>query len=249
MVTPIHNSGALTLHRSLTRNTQAADQSAERLSTGLRINAGKDDPAGLISSERLRAVLATLDAETRVLQRQGHVAATAEAVLGEVSGVLAETQALEVRLADGTLSDSERDALRMQIDANRQSIDRIADTAAFNGTRLFSGDLSLAYAGDTLDLPRLDAETILADGTDAGIDTVATLRGTIGAYQADTIEPALANTRTAMENTAAAESVIRDTDYAEEMIALNRAALLGGATMQAFASVSASGAAVLDLLG
>ncbi|MBX2851920.1 MAG: flagellin [Phycisphaeraceae bacterium] len=275
MVTPINNSGALALQHGLGRNIQRFEQSAQRLSTGMQINRGADSPAGLISSEQLRSVLASLDAETRVLQRQDHVASTADAALSEVSNVLVDTKALQVQLGDGTLSASERDAIQMQIDANVQSVDRMAASAGFNGVSLFSGEVSLSYGGDTLDLPRVDSVTIgeteidgeaytLADvasggslagnpaGSDlvigAAIDNIATLRGTIGAYQANAIEPAINSTRVAIENTAEAESMIRDTDFAAEVAELNRNAFLVETNLAVYGAVNTSGARVLDLL-
>lgn len=275
MVTPINNSGALALQHSLGRNIQRFEQSAERLSTGLQINRGADSPAGLISSEQLRSVLAALDAETRVLQRQDHVASTAEGALSEVSNVLVDTKALQVQLGDGTLSAGERDAIQMQIDANIQSVDRLAASAGFNGVGLFSGEVSLSYGGDSLDLPRVDAATIgeteiggttytLADVVsggalagnvaagdrviDSAIGDIATLRGTIGAYQANTIRPAINSIDTAIENTAEAESMIRDTDFAAEVAEFSRSALLVQSNIAFFGYVNTSGALALDLL-
>ncbi|MEM9345027.1 MAG: flagellin [Planctomycetota bacterium] len=275
MVTPINNSGVLALQHSLGRNIQRFEQSAERLSTGLQINRGADNPAGLMSSEQLRAVLAELDAETRVLQRQDHVASTADAALSEVSNVLVDTKALQVQLGDGTLSASERDAIQMQIDANVQSVDRIAASAGFNGTALFSGDVSLSHGGDTLDLPRVDSATIgetdisgtsytLADAAsggalvgntaagdlviDSALSDIATLRGSIGAYQANTLRPALNSINVQIENTAEAESIIRDTDFAGEVAAFSRDTLLVEANIAFYGYVSSSGSRVLDLL-
>ncbi|MEM6258191.1 MAG: flagellin [Planctomycetota bacterium] len=275
MVTPINNSGVLALQHGLGRNIQRFEQSAERLSTGLRINRGADDPAGLISSEQLRAVLAALDAETRVMQRQDQVASTADGALSEVSSVLVDTKALQVQLGDGTLSDSERSAIQMQIDANVQSVDRIAASAGFNGVSLLTGDRSLSYGGDTLSLPRVDANAIgqteiggtaytLSDvvsggalagnvaGGDAVIKTalsgIATLRGSIGAYQANTLRPALNSINVQIENTAEAESIIRDTDFAGEVAAFSRDALLVEANIAFYGYVSSSSSRVLDLL-
>lgn len=275
MVTPINNSGVLALQHGLGRNIQRFEQSAERLSTGLQINRGADSPAGLISSEQLRAVLAVLDAETRVLQRQDHVVSTADAALSEVSNVLVDTKALQVQLGDGTLSASERDAIQMQIDANVQAVDRMAASAGFNGVGLFSGEVSLSYGGDTLDLPRIDSATIgeaeingtsytLADAASGGalagnvsagavvidtaIDDIATLRGSIGAYQANAIQPALNSINTAIENTAEAESIIRDTDFAAETVEFNRSALLTQANLAVYGYANTSGTRVLDLL-
>lgn len=275
MVTPINNSGVLALQHGLGRNIQRLEQSAERLSTGLQINRGADSPAGLISSEQLRSVLAALDAETRVLQRQDHVASTADAALSEVSNVLVDTKASQVQLGDGTLSASERGAIQMQIDANVQSVDRMAAAAGFNGVGLFSGAVSLGYGGDTLELPGVDSATIgeaeiegsaytlrdiasggaLAGNTSAGelvvdaaLSDIATLRGSIGAYQANTIRPAMNSIGVQIEHTAEAESIIRDTDFASEVAAFSRDALLVEAGIAFYGYVNTSRVQVLDLL-
>lgn len=269
------NTTALSLQSVLAQNVQRFDQSAQRLSTGVQINRAADDPAGLISSDRLGSVLATLDAETRVLQRQDHVVSTADAALSEVSNALVETQALQAQLGDGAMPDAERAAIQMQIDANVQSAGRIASSAGFNGVGLFSGEASLAFAEETLDLPRMDAETIgqtqiddatfalddvasggalVGDVASAGrvigaaLDQVAAARGRIGAYRASAIEPAMTNTLAAIENTAEAESVIRDTDFAAEVAEMNRNAMLTNANALVFSQATFSSRAALDLL-
>ena len=276
MVTPINSSGILVLQNSFTQNLLAANRSAERLSSGLAINRGSDNPAGLISSEQLRAVLAALDAETRVLARQDNIASTAEAALSEVSSTLIDTKALQVQMADSTLSDDERAAIQLQIDSNIQAVDRMAASAGFNGISLFSGDTSLSYGDASVDLPSISSYTLgetEIDGTtytlsnvisggglegdassgslviSAAIMEIANLRGSIGAYQRSAIESGIAVTQVAIENTAAAESLIRDTDYASEAVDYSRSELLTRANLQAFAMVNSSNATVLDLLG
>ncbi len=78
----------LTTIRTLNKNQNALAASVTRLATGYRITSGRDDPSGLITSERLRSELAALEAETRTLQRSDFVVTTADAALGEISDLL-----------------------------------------------------------------------------------------------------------------------------------------------------------------
>src|SRR5688572_8933966 len=85
----------------------AVASSMEKLATGLRINRGADDPAGLIASEDLRAALKMLDAETRAMERTDMVANVADGALGEMSELLSNANAAEVATANsGGLSDA-----------------------------------------------------------------------------------------------------------------------------------------------
>ncbi len=222
-------------------------QSAQRLATGQRINAGRDDPAGLIAAENLEAQLAALEAESRALQRNDAVVSTADAALGQVGDMLVQGEALAVAAANtGAMSDAERDALQLEMDSINQSVDRTLRTASFGGVPLFNGDVSIPAAGDSFDLDAMTAsslgetdiggtvysQTDTANGEDlaingdrpgdaqsvigASIDQIATLRGRLGAFQKNEIGARRAGVLAEIENVSAADSIIRDTDYAAE---------------------------------
>jgi flagellin len=112
----------------------------ERLSTGLRINRGKDDPAGLIASETLRAeihgIRQALDNSARAI----NVISTAEGALNEVSMLLLNLRDLVVSTANsGALTDEEISANQLEIDAILESINRISNNTSFGGSRLLDG--------------------------------------------------------------------------------------------------------------
>lgn len=137
--------------------------SAQSLATGQRINSGRDDPAGLIASENLEAQLASLEAESRALERNDSVARTAEAALAEVNGMLVEGEGLAVAAANtGGMSDAERDAIQMEMDSINQSAERVLRTASFGGERLFSGEMSIpsGAGGGSLDLALLSVGSL-----------------------------------------------------------------------------------------
>ncbi len=124
--------------------TNQADLSIrlERLSSGLRINRGRDDPAGLIASESLRSEITGLNQSIENSSRATNVIATAEGSLNEVSSLLLEMRGLVNKSAnEGALSPLEIAANQLQIDSILSSIDRIANTTQFNGVKLLNGSL------------------------------------------------------------------------------------------------------------
>ncbi|MEM9066758.1 MAG: flagellin [Planctomycetota bacterium] len=120
----------------------------ERLSTGLRINRGRDDPAGLIISERLRGEIESINQAVSNADRASSVIATTESALGEVNDLLLSVQSLLVEAANtGAFSDEEVEANQQQIDSAIESITRIANTATFGGLTLLDGSLDYTLSG------------------------------------------------------------------------------------------------------
>ncbi|MGH7244005.1 MAG: flagellin [Phycisphaerales bacterium] len=120
----------------------------ERLSTGLRINRGADDPAGLIISERLRSNISGVNQGISNSDRAANVISTTEASLSEVSDLLNSIKSLIVESANtGANSDAERNANQLQIDSAIASITRISDTASFGSLKLLNGSLDYNLSG------------------------------------------------------------------------------------------------------
>lgn len=120
----------------------------ERLSTGLRINRGADDPAGMIISERLRSNIAGVNQGITNSDRAANVISTTEGSLSEVSDLLNSIKSLIVESANtGANSDAERNANQLQIDSAIQSITRISDTASFGSLKLLNGSLDYNLSG------------------------------------------------------------------------------------------------------
>jgi len=134
------NVNSLIAQRILSTQNSSLNKSLERLSTGFRINRGSDDPAGLIASEKLRSEKATLAAAIGNAERAEQVVNVAEGGLQEVQGLLLEVQSLVTASAnDAGLSTEERNANQLQIDQILQTVDRIASTTSFQGTKLLNG--------------------------------------------------------------------------------------------------------------
>ncbi len=271
---------SMTAIRANALNRAALSDSLTKLSTANKINRGADSPADLISSENLRAVLATLEAQTRVLQRVDSVATVAESALGEASDLLIEAKALAIANANtAALSPSERTANQMQIDSILSSVDRISRITKFNGVPLLDGTAALDAAGRTIQIDSVATAQIgkvqiegqsydLADvasgrtlnTVDGSVDgavraiqvaigQIATSRGQIGAFQRHTVATTLNHLAVAAQNTAAANSIIRDTDFASETSRLARRQLLEQSSSTAMRLTHPLNANMLTLLG
>ncbi|MEX2137905.1 MAG: flagellin [Pirellulales bacterium] len=136
------NVSSLVAQKQLARSNTQLQTSLTRLSTGLRINVGKDDPAGLIASEILRSdIVATQRAITNS-ERANQIIATADSALGQVSALLNDIRGLVSEAANtGALSDEQIQANQLQVDSSLEAIDRIAQTTSFQGRRLLDGSL------------------------------------------------------------------------------------------------------------
>lgn len=135
------------IHNLATNQANLATR-LQRLSTGLQINTGKDNPAGLIASETLRSEIAGINQAIDNSQRAGNVINTAEGSLNEVSALLLQVQGLTNQAANsGALSPDEIQANQLQVDAILNSINRISNTTQFNGEKLLNGALDFNTSG------------------------------------------------------------------------------------------------------
>ncbi|HLP83684.1 MAG TPA: flagellin [Phycisphaerales bacterium] len=142
------NVQSLVAQRVLGGNNTGLGQALERLSTGLRINRGADDPAGLIASENLRSEQKSLSQAVANADRADQVLNIAEGGLQEVSSLLLELQGLLTASAsEAGLSKEEKDANQLQIDSILQSIDRIAGATNFQGIKLLNGNFDFSTSG------------------------------------------------------------------------------------------------------
>jgi flagellin len=137
------NVNSLIAQRVLRKNNEGVNKSLERLSTGLRINRGADNPAGLIASENLRLEKAGISQAIDNAERASNIIGTAEGGLTEVSSLLTELQQLVSQAANtGGLSGEELAANQLQVDSILGTINRIAGSTSFQGTKLLNGNYS-----------------------------------------------------------------------------------------------------------
>lgn len=142
------NISSLQARHRLTKNQGDLSTRLQRLSSGLRINSGKDAPAALIASETLRSEIGGIKQAIDNSQRANNVISTAEGALSEISALLLEVQTLTNEAANvGALSPQEIQANQLQVDSILNSINRIANTTQFNGVKLLNGSLDYTTSG------------------------------------------------------------------------------------------------------
>ncbi len=144
------NVSSLVAQNTLGRSNASLNQALTRLSTGLRINTGKDDPAGLIASENLRSDITTIRRAISNTDRANQVIATADSALGQVSSLLNDIRGLVTESANsGALSEEQLAANQLQLDSSLEALNRIAQTTTFQGRRLLDGSLDFVTSAGT----------------------------------------------------------------------------------------------------
>ena len=157
-----HNITALNAHRNLTNNNSSVGKSLEKLSSGYRINRAGDDAAGLAISEKMRAQITGLATAQKNANDGISLVQTAEGALTEVHSMLNRMVELATQSANGTYSTANRQEMQKEIARLNEEIDRISNTANFNGTKLFTSAQAATNAGTT-----------------GGVSTVATAKITL----------------------------------------------------------------------
>lgn len=172
------NIPSLIAQRVLGGQNKTMAQSLQRLSTGLRVNRGADDPAGLIASENLRAEKTAINSAISNSQRAEQVVNVAEGGLQEISNMLVELQGLVGSTAnEAGVSQEERDANQLQIDSILQTIDRIANATSFQGTKLLNGNFDYTVSGQSSSLSEVTVNAAkLSDSGEARAVTVTVLQ-------------------------------------------------------------------------
>ncbi len=159
------NVSSMIARNNLGRTNENLSVRLQRLSTGLRINRGADDPAGLIVSERLRSEMRGIDQAIDNSERASSVIATTEGYLAEVADLLNSIKSLVVEAANtGGVSDEEVEANQLEIDSAIASITRISNTASFAGLQLLNGNLDYTTSG----VDSSNIEGIQIDGAQFG---------------------------------------------------------------------------------
>ena len=198
------NTTGLAAQFGLTRNVGALGDTLTRLSTGLRINSGKDDPAGLIASELLKAQITGTNKAISNTQRANSLIATADSAMNQIGVLLNDVKGLVVEAANtGTMTAEQISANQMQVDAALDSIDRIARTTNFGGKKILDGSLGFRTAGNQGGLSNIqinsanfgtadaigvnvnvtqaaDYARLVSNGTGVGVDTVMDIVGNRG---------------------------------------------------------------------
>ena len=139
-----HNISALNTHRNLGFNQAQSAKNLEKLSSGFKINRAGDDAAGLSISEKMRSQIRGLDMATKNAQDGISLIQTAEGALSETHSILQRMRELADQAANGTNTNSDREALQNEVKQLKEEIDRIGNTTEFNTMKLLDGNLKSA---------------------------------------------------------------------------------------------------------
>lgn len=270
-----HNLTAANTNRQLGITTNGLQKSTEKLSSGYKINRAADDAAGLSISEKMRNQIRGLNKASDNAQDGISLVQTAEGALNEVHSMLQRMSELAVQAANGTNATTDRTALNDEVQQLKTEIQRVGSTTQFNKMNILDGGFSAgtkkalqvgANANQTISIAISALESVVGSsltGTlkidtatnaqsaittvQSSIEKLSTLRSKLGAVQ-NRLEHTVANLDNISENTQSAESRIRDTDMAEEMVQYSKNNILQQAGQSMLAQANQANQGVLSLL-
>lgn len=256
-----HNIMSMNAYRNYNNNSSALSKNLEKLSSGYRINRAGDDAAGLAISEKMRAEISGLGMAQKNAQDGVSLIQTAEGALDEVNSMLNRMYELAVQASNGTYDNNDITSLQSEVDALQNEIERITSTTKFNGKDLFGQtiNLQIGATGDannqlSVAIGNVTKPNITLTNGAANLDTIKGLvtavtevRGDLGAIQ-NRLEHTIKNLSVTEENLQNAESAIRDTDVADEMMAYTKNNILIQSAQAMLAQANQVPQGVLQLL-
>lgn len=264
-----HNIAALNSYRQLGGNNSAVSKNLEKLSSGYRINRAADDAAGLAISEKMRGQIVGLQTAQKNANDGISLVQTAEGALTEVHDMLNRMRELATQAANGIYTNTDREKLQDEVTELTAEINRIAENTDFNGTKLLDGSLDTSLQiGDTatqsiavkvdgagfatiapagVNIATIDGAKTAITTISTAVGNISTIRSKLGAIQ-NRLEHTINNLGVTTENMTAAESRIRDTDMAEEMMAYTKNNILVQAAQAMLAQANTVPQGVLQLL-
>lgn len=270
------NTTSLAAQRTLGVNNDKQATSLAKLSSGTRITKSADDAAGLAISEKLKAQIRGVKQAERNANDGISMIQTAEGGLNEVGNILTRMRELSVQAASDTVGDRERGFTDLEYQNLKQEIERISQVTEFNGKKLLNGegqtyDFQIGINNDDFqDRIKFNAEMLNSGIGSLGVDSLAIgskegaqeglanideaiakvsgQRAELGAKQ-NRLVSTVQNLQVSSENYSAANSRIRDTDYAAETAQNAKLNILNNAGTSVLAQSNAQGSNALKLIG
>ena len=270
------NTTSIAAQRTLGNSTARQSDVLGKLSSGTRIVKAADDAAGLAISEKLKAQVRGLKQAERNANDGISMIQIAEGGMNEVSNVLVRLRELSVQAASDTIGDTERSFSNREYQNLKEEVSRIAQVTEYNGKKLLNGegdkyDIQVGIGNkDHEDRIKYDAsqsdtrsESLGihdlsvtskegAQGSlavlDSAIEKVSGQRANLGAIQ-NRLSSTITNLQVAHENLSAANSRIRDTDFAEATAENAKQSILSSSGASVLAQANSQGQAALKLIG
>ena len=265
-----HNMSAANANRQLGITTGTLSKSTEKLSSGYRINRAADDAAGLSISEKMRSQVRGLNKASSNAEDGISAIQTAEGALNEAHSILQRMNELATQSANDTNTTADRTAVQSEVDALSKELSRIASTTQFNTQNLLTGSFknknlqvgALENQKITISIGTMNAKALgvasldVKSFTKAGsamtaiqhaISKVSGQRSDLGALQ-NRLEHTVNNLDNISENTQTAESRIRDTDMASEMVRYSATSIIQQAGQSMLAQANSQTQGVLSLI-
>jgi flagellin len=272
-----HNMSALYANRQVKFNELDLNKDIEKLSTGMRINRGGDDASGLAVSEKLRSQIRGLNQAGRNIENAVSFIQTTEGYLSETQDIMHRVRELAVQSANGIYTQEDRMQIQVEVSQLVDEVNRIASHAQFNGMNMLTGRFAngaggtqqmffqvganmdqrkqvfigtmtaaaLGLRGISISTP--DKANAVIGTVDNALQQVSRQRADLGAYQ-NRFEMASKGVAVAAENLQAAESLIRDTDMASQMVDYTKNSILMQSSTAMLAQANLKPRSVLQLL-
>jgi flagellin len=270
------NVASLQAQTSLGKVNRESEASFSKLSSGERITKAADDAAGLAISEKMNAEIRSSKQATRNANDGISMIQVAEGGLNETSNILTRLRELAMQSASDTVGDTERQMTNLEYQNLKGEMDRISQVTEFNGKKLLNGegdkyDFQVGSNNvESEDRISFDAASLNASTSatgvegadvsskegaqdslaqiDSAIEKVSSQRAILGATQ-NRLTSTVSNLEVYSENMSAANSRIRDVDYAEETAKQARNQIISSASTSVLAQANASGQQALKLIG
>ena len=273
------NVSSIAAQKNLRKTSEEQGNTLQKLASGTRIVRAADDSAGLAISEKMKAKIRGTNQAKRNASDGVSMVQTAEGALNEVSSILIRLRELSIQSASDTVGEKERSFTDLEYQNLKQEIERISSTTEFNGKRLLAGgdatydfqiginnvpfedrisyeqsksnaSLDSLFDGDAGSINVISKESAQAslEKLDKAIDNVSGQRAVMGSIQ-NRLGSTIRNLEVSAENIAAANSRIRDTDYAQATADNTRLNILANAGSAVLAQANANGQSALRLIG
>ena len=274
-----NNDSALNANRQLNLTGNQMTKTIQQLSSGMRINTAGDDASGLAVSEKMRSQYRGLQQATRNAQNGISFIQTTEGYLNETTNIMQRMRELAIQSANGIYSDSDRALIQVEVNQLVAEVDRIASQAEFNKMNMLTGRFAadtqtpitfhiganmdqrvsvnigamtaanLQVGGDTpLSISSVETANQALGRIDEGIQMVVAQRAELGAVQ-NRMESMVKSLMIATENTIASESVIRDADMAQAMVAYTREQILQQTGAAMLANANMKNQSIMRIIG